>query len=112
MAIPASTFGQPESESEALGILRRLEPTLTRIEDEQKIIREELQGIRQEQGGIRQEQQGIRQEQQAIRQEQFKIFLEMSEIKGQLKYMPTIWSLAGLVCGIFALAFVAVRLPI
>lgn len=99
MALPAWKTDEMSHEttpdSEAQQVLRRLEPLLTRIMEDQAAIREE--------------QAAMRADIKEIRSDLTKTMLEVAEIKGQLKYMPTMWTLAGLVFAIFAASFVLIR---
>lgn len=87
MANPAQRPIRPD---EAVDILRRLEPMLVSIQGEQAEIRKEQVEIRREQVEIRKEIGGLRE--------------AIAEIRGQLKYMPTLWQVAAAVGMINSLA--------
>ena len=87
MAEPALKLPN-DPNSEALDILRRLEPTLARMAGDVAKIDE------------RQRKQG---------EDIAELKGRMTGIEGQLRQIPTLWQLAGLIFAIFAAAFVLIR---
>lgn len=79
----ANSAQRPIRPDEAVDILRRLEPMLVSIQGEQAEIRKEQAEIRKEICGLRE---------------------AIAEIRGQLKYMPTLWQVATAVGMINSLA--------
>jgi hypothetical protein len=88
MAAPARTPPAGNHNDEALDILRRLEPTLARIEAEQKEQRRDIVTLKQDVAELKG---------------------RMTGIEGQLRQIPTIWTLAALIFAIFGASFVLIR---
>ena len=90
---PAGT----EHPDEALDILRRLEPVLSRLDTEQRRQADAL---------------GKHGETLARIDERLKDMptaKEFGELKGRVSQLPTLWQLAGLIFAIFGAAFVLIR---
>jgi hypothetical protein len=81
MASPARTPPAGNQSDEALDILRRLEPVLGRMDDRLR----------------------------KIEIDQAELKGRMTGIEGQLRQIPTLWQLAGLIFAIFGAAFVLIR---
>ena len=79
----ASPAPKPTSADEALDILRRLEPVLGRLAGEVGALRGDVASLRNDYARTRE---------------------DISEIKGQLKSIPNIWQIIGVMTGVIALA--------
>ncbi len=95
MAAPARTPPDGNRDNEALDILRRLEPVLGRIEDEQRRQADSMVKLDE-----RQRKQG---------EDMAELKGRVAGIEGQLRQIPTLWQLGGLVFAIFGAAFVLIR---
>ena len=103
MASPARkpTAGT-EHPDEALDILRRLEPVLSKLDERTQHIESEQRRQADVLGKLdeRQRKQG---------EDIARIDGRMTGIEGQLRQIPTIWTLAGLIFVIFGASFVLIR---
>ncbi|MEI6559123.1 MAG: hypothetical protein WCO00_12025 [Rhodospirillaceae bacterium] len=91
MATPArKPSSGAEHTDEALDILRRLEPLLTRLDGEQRRHGETLARVEE-------------------RLRDMPTAKEFGELKGRVSQLPTLWQLAGLIFAIFGAAFVLIR---
>lgn len=87
MAEPALKLPN-DPNSEVLDTLRRLEPTLARIETEQKEQRRDIVKLKEDVAEIKG---------------------RMIGIEGQLRQIPTLWQIAALIFAIFGASFVLIR---
>ncbi|MEI8397394.1 MAG: hypothetical protein WCF85_21965 [Rhodospirillaceae bacterium] len=90
MALPIRTPPQTRSErsDEAVDILRRLEPLLTRMDERMHKLEIEAAEVKGRISGL----EG-----------------RMTGLEGQLRQIPTLWHLSGLIFAIFGAAFVLIR---
>ncbi|MFZ4703293.1 MAG: hypothetical protein ACOYMG_24890 [Candidatus Methylumidiphilus sp.] len=95
MASPAPKPPAGSHDTEALDILRRLEPTLARMETEQRRQADAITKL-----DDRQRKQG---------EDITELKGRMAGIEGQLRQIPTLYQLAGLIFAIFGAAFVLIR---
>lgn len=93
----ASPAPKPTSADEALDILRRLEPVLCHLAGEVGTLRGEVGILRSETGMLRGDVASLRNDYARTRE-------DISEIKGQLKHIPNVWQIIGVMTGVVALA--------
>ena len=84
-----------EHPDEALDILRRLEPVLSKLDERTQRIESE--------------QKDQRRDIVSLKEDVAELKGRVIGIEGQLRQIPTIWTLAGLIFAIFGASFVLIR---
>ncbi len=92
----------PPSDGEAIEILRRLEPAIGRLHADVADLRKDVADLRKDAVDLR--------------KDVVKLGQDLAEMKGrmvgidaQLRLLPTVWTLAGLIIAIFGFAFALLR---
>jgi hypothetical protein len=104
MAAPAPKPPTGNTNDEALEILRRLEPVLSKLDDRTQRIEAEQRrqaDVQRKQGEDLAE---LRGQLKSVAMKE-----DVARIDGRVSQLPTLWQLAGLIFAIFGAAFVLIR---